>query len=207
MYSGILDVLQTLNNLNSIKRIGHVLYAGVSAENAASITEKSYRIACIIILLENKVDDIDFSRVIKYSIIREWSISIVGEYPLTSKSFYSYFDPNVKPLLRQAEGNALNILATDAKIQVPQLTAREVEFYRICDNIARILELIDLKQKGNKHAWIDKMYKVWLKWFQEVDTSEFKFLPEILTELDKIYKRGYMENKYLTKSTQDIWDN
>ena len=206
MYTGIIDVLQTLNNLNSIKRLGHVLYAGVNAEEAASISEKGYRIACIMILLENKVKDINFANVLKYAIMREWSIAVVGEFPLSSKSYYSYFQDGSKDMFRQAEGNALSALTRDAKISVPQLSDREVAFYRLCDNLARILELIDLKQKGNKHGWIDKMYLVWIQWFKETDTSEFDFLPDVLSELDVIFRRGYMENKYLTRATKDIWD-
>lgn len=197
----ILDVLQVLNNLNSLKRMGPNLFAGIPTYALESIAEHSYKVTYLCLIF-GKLDNVRLDKLLTFAITHDWSESIIGNSIATSNSYKSYFNVNIKEIVKAAEGKAKEVLLSDSKVGMVEINEDERQVFKFCDILAVVLELIDSKQKGFKHGWLDKMYKVQIS---RLSKFKFPFVPELIFDLEKIYQRGYMENPYLTKATEDIW--
>jgi len=195
-----LDIIQTLNNLNKIKRTGPSLGAGIPQHDIESLAEHSYRVVYLCLIFSKADSTINLLNLIQYVITHEWGECILGDLPLRGKSYMSYFrNPmEFKNAFREAEGKAKQMLMKDAGIGYVSLSASEDKLFRFCDTLARIVEIIDYRQTGYKSSWLDKMYKVQISLLKKY---AYSFVNELLAGIDEIYQRGYMENKYLTKET------
>jgi len=193
----ILNLIQTLNNLKYIKRTGPTLFAGISSIQTDSIAEHSFKVANLSILLGNKVKGVNIGNLTIHALIHDWAESIVGDIPSSSKSFQSYFKINIRETFKDAEANILNTFLKDAKLKLQDLNETELKLLDLCDKLATTLELIDYKQKGNKHRWIDKMFTISISSIKQFD---FDFIQELSLGLKDMFE-NVMDNYYLTKVT------
>ncbi|MBN1618309.1 HD domain-containing protein [Candidatus Dojkabacteria bacterium] len=194
----IFDVLQCLNNLKYVKRIGPNLFAGIPSESLDSIAGHSFRVSSIVLLLCSKFKgEINVGNLLTGALIHDWSEAIIGDIPSRSRSYQSYFDQDIRQVHKFAENKATQALIKDGDIDVPELSDLERDILEIADCTAVIFELVDLKQKGNTHKWIFKMYNVEIN---IIRNFHFDFISSYVSELDRLFAEG-MDNKYLTKAT------
>lgn len=193
----IFNVIQLLNNLNYIKRTGPNLFAGISNEDIESIAAHSYKTTYLCLIFGNKIKNIDLKNLLIYAIVEDWAEAIIGDPPTSSRSYKGYFDIDIRKEIKKAESKARYEILEDAGLSEPKLTQKEKKLFLFCDILARTLELINHKQLGYKHKWIDKMFGVQIELLKEF---EFIFTKDVVREVEELYKRGYMDNKYLTKA-------
>ena len=187
-------LLQVLNNLNSLKRTGPNLFAGIPNQNIESIAEHSYKVAYLCLIFSKKFKDINLENLLTYVLIDEWGEVIIGDLPTSSSSYKRYFETDIRKLHKDAETKAQKVLLDDAALDKPKLSKTENDLYEFCDILARTFELLNFKTLGYKHNWIEKMFRIQLELLMKY---RFEFTYDLVEELKKIYKKG-MDNKYLT---------
>lgn len=194
-----LNLIQTLNNLRYIRRTGPILFAGVPSDHVQTIAEHTFTVSNLVLLLGSKVKSVNVGNILMHGQIHDWAESIIGDMPLASKSYQSYFDEDIQSIYKSAEFKILNNFMSDAEIALPQINEQELSLLRLCDLCATTLELIDLKQKGHQHQWIEKMFVVNQGLMEKFD---FDFIPELKDGFQKLFENG-MGNEYLTKATDE----
>jgi len=199
-----LRAIQALNNMSKIKRSGPNLVAGINSENLESLAEHSLKVTYLSLIFGSQIPNVSIEKLLRYALLHDWGESILGDTISRSKSYMSYFDEGMKEMYKKAEGKAKEALLTDSNIKFPTLSVEEHKLFKFCDRLALVLEIIDIKQQGYKHSWIDKMYKIQIEILAKCDYS---FVPDLLKGISEIEKRGYMENKYLTRCTDASVDS
>lgn len=199
----IFNAIQALHNLNNIKRTGPNLFAGIPYSDLESLSEHSFKVAYLCLIFGSQLDNIRLDKILSYALIHDWAECITGDVATSSLSYRSYFDVNIRDIYKVAEGKAKAKILSDLNLTNPELNEDEVQLFGFCDVLARILELIDLKQRGYKHSWIEKVYKVQMEIIKKYN---FSFVSEAILGIEEIFNRGYMENDYLIKSTKEYWD-
>lgn len=197
----IIKALQVLNNLRKIKRTGPNLFAGIPDEFVESIAEHSYKVAYLCLIFSQRVKNVGLGQLLVYAIIDEWGESLLGDIPTGSKSYQSYFDTDIRKIFKKAESRIREEVVNDAGVEMPKLNKQEQKLFDFCDLVARILELVDHRQSGFKHKWIDKMYFMQMRLIKEF---KFSFIPEVVSELERLYEQGCMDNPYMTKVATEL---
>lgn len=188
--------IQLLNNLNKIKRTGPNLFAGIPDYMTESIAEHSYKVLYLCLIFSIRLKSINLCNLFVYIITHEWSETLTGDIPTSSKSYQSYFNTDIRKIFKDAGSRIRTEVLRDLGLKVNKLSLEEEKLFEFCEISSRILELIDHKQLGCKHKWIDKMYFMQINYLKEI---KFNFTDEVVKELNNLYKRGYMDNEYLTK--------
>ncbi|MDD3648200.1 MAG: HD domain-containing protein [Candidatus Dojkabacteria bacterium] len=194
----IFRAIQILNNLNHIKRTGPNLFSGIPNESLESIAEHSYKVAYLCLIFSKKLRNVNLEKLLIYSLIDDWGECVLGDIPSQSPSYRSYFKGDSRKYFKEAERKARNLIYSDAGIEVPEFNDEEFRLFKFCDSLAIVLELIDLRQQGYKHKWIEKMFKVQIKSLQNF---QYEFADKIVVELKKLFLGG-MDNYYLTKDSK-----
>lgn len=199
LMNNLMNALQLLNNLHSIKRIGPTLSAGIPPQETASIADHSYFVSCLCLILGSKVEGVDPYKTSAYALMHDWGEGVIGDWPVSSPSYSSYFDEDIRKIVKKAEKNALDQLLRDLELTMPELNYQEVQLVKFCDIYSRLFELINLRQNGFEHDWFNQMFEVQTKL---LDVFDYAFIPDLLKITREIFERGYMSNEYLQKATK-----
>ena len=193
----IFKALQLLNNFNHIKRTGANLCAGVPHYMTPSLAEHSYRVTYLALIFSKFIKNANTENILKYCLIHDWGESVINDVPTSSKSFKSYFEEDIRIVYKMAELKALGEILTDVNLDMPILTEEEKQLCNFCDTLELVFELIDLKQMGMKHLWLEKMFKVQSHLLSEYD---FEFAEDVVKNIEQLYEQGGMVNDYLARS-------
>lgn len=191
--------IELLSNLKSIKRTGPTQFAGTDSSQVSSIAEHSFQVAYLCLILGKLVPNVDSNNLLKMAVMHDWHEAIILDVPVSSKSYRSYFDADVKQIYSDAGSKAQNEILEDAQLEIPTLNEAEQKLFRFCDMLAHTLEMIELKGKGYNHKWIKKMFVVQIKLINEYD---YEFKEELVNHLERSFEEG-MDNYYLTKATSE----
>jgi 5'-deoxynucleotidase YfbR-like HD superfamily hydrolase len=202
-----LDVIQLLNNLKNIHRTGPNLFAGIPASSIESISDHSYKVTYLCVILAKYFDGVNLEKLLLNAITHDWAEAIVMDVPSGSPSFSSYFDQNIREIFKTAELKAKTEILGDIDLSLPNMSDLESIVLDFCDGVAVLFEMIDYKQKGYNHEWIDRMFAVrtdsLMKMVNEkVPESSKEFFKSFISDLQFLFEQKYMVNKYLTKATR-----
>ncbi|MEI7603631.1 MAG: HD domain-containing protein [bacterium] len=193
--------LQLLNNFKHVQRTGPNLFAGIPNHLIESLAEHSYRVTYMCMIFAKYVEDVNMSKILQFCITHDWGESIINDVPTSSPSFKSFFEDDIRVIYKQAEYNALSEILNDFKLDMIELNENERDLFDLCDILDVIFEMIDFRQLGMRHTWIEKMFKVQINILREY---QFNFVPEIIEKSIELFEQGAMSNEYLTKKTANI---
>lgn len=202
-----IDVLQVLNNLKTIHRTGPNLFAGIPSASIESISDHLYKVTYLVLIFHKYFKDTNRESLLLNAITHDWAEAVLMDVPSGSPSFKSYFEEDIRGIFKKAEGKVLNEIFTDLEIKIPELTDKEKLLLDFADGIAILFEMIDYKQKGYNHEWIDRMFDVQVNKLVEVIEAKFEdsikvVFKDMLSEVRYLFEQKYMVNKYLTKATR-----
>jgi 5'-deoxynucleotidase YfbR-like HD superfamily hydrolase len=195
----IFKALQVLNNFQYIKRSGANLGAGIPSFQLESLSEHSYRVTYLCLVFGEFFKNINKENLIKYNLTHDWGEVVLNDIPTSGKSFRSYFDDDIRVIYKVAERKVLDALLSDLGLEIPEINEEEKQLYNFCDTLELVLELLDLRQQGFTHGWIEKMFEVQT---QLLCGYNFDFVDAVVQNLQKIFNDKAMDNEYLTKASK-----
>lgn len=187
--TNIVDVFAKIHALSHLKRQGPSLFAGIPSTNISSITNHSYMVSVVAFLLRDRLpDDFRFDKIYEMIITHDWGEIEVNDLPVSSPSYIQYFEGDIKKIFNDAEDKVLQELFETYGIEnrINDLTEPELKFCNYCDKISHLFEILYMKEQGNIHGWLDKMFIVRV---EELKKFNYEFNLELLNSLWREYEK------------------
>lgn|GEM_PF-1550488 len=207
----VFSLLQVLDNLSRVPRLGGVLFAGLDPNNCDSIAEHSYKVSylCLILgqLAKKQGLKPDTAALLSSAINHDWTDCILLDLPTGSPSYKSYFQ-NVDFLQIVKEGEKVARKAiedfVEGEIDLPlgkeELGEIEKKILAIADTLSLLLEILEWKYQGLKYEWFDYVWSNTLQRLEDQLGGDFKFLEPLIEELQKAFASGGKPpNPFLTR--------
>lgn len=168
---------------------------GLPDNMSVSIAEHSYAVAYLSMIFA-KIIKVDDGRLIKYSLVHDWTDCIIGDLPSGSPSWRSFWKTDIRQDTKIAESNAMaaivNLIKDEADLSdigIRNLNETERKLLGAADLTAMLLEMLEWKYLGIKHnGW----EMVWFNTIDRLKKIELDFIPDLVGELNGAYKK---ENK------------
>lgn len=207
----VLSLVQVLDNLSRMPRIGGVMFAGIDPDRSDSIAEHSYKTAYLTLLFATIAKEnglvINFEKLLTAALTHDWNESILLDIPSGSPSYRSYFNiVNLREAVKEAEQNANqaieDFLADDVHLEITNLglSTDELMLLNAADLAALLIEILEWKYRGMKYEWFDYLWANTIHRFSE-STSKYTFMTSFINEIEAAYKRGIKPaNPFLTQT-------
>ena len=213
MTTKILPTIQALYNLRNVLRIGYPLFGGIAVSDTICIAIHGFMVAQFAMIvgdlaIQNKIK-IDQTVLLKLALYHDWGEAILSDFPGKSPSYSSYFDKDIQRLhqrgeqkARQAMTASLQKLGIDdyEKMFTADSYKEEQQLVFLCDDLAVLLEIIELKHRGYRHQWLQAY---WKNQYARVATEikPYKFMEPLLSEIKTEYAQTEKSaNPFLTKA-------
>ena len=185
----IVHAFSKIHGLSHLKRQGPSLFAGISPTKISSITNHSYMVSVVALLLRNHMpQNYRFDKIYEYIITHDWGEIEVNDLPVSSPSYAQYFNGNIRELFHNAEAKVLEEFMDNHGIEnrFLDLTEDESKYCNYCDNLSHLFEILYIKESGNIHGWLDKMFIVRV---EELKKFNYEFNLELLNSLWQEYEK------------------
>ena len=209
--SQLLPLIQTVYNLKNVQRTGFNLFAGVPQKDIICIAVHSFLVAELGMIVGDMAEKenlpINKEVLLKLALYHDWGEAILGDYPDKSPSYQSYFEDNIREIHKKAEKKArlamLSSLQPFMKNNYEELLTSEQfklerDLFSLTDELALLVELIDVKFAGARYEWFDKLYENQFACVQEL-SAQFPFLKSLIEEMETQYQKEQKSpNPYIT---------